>query len=505
MFGYFVLNLLMFIVSFVVLLSLTGKSTGIRRFFVWLLVHILEWISRQQDEQERLDEIEDNTTRDEIENVGSGGLEHEENRLSAFERKKRRRTSALVSRKWSALINHKLYSDVETDTEADALDLQIEETLAKVIVNNSLEFMAAGIEAIVEDDVTSRFSAAQLASWNLLTRSRTFVRLNWKVKVLYAIGFALRYGILLPIRFTLFVFASALLLIGALLLGCIPNERWRKLLYKHLMKMCLRVMSTAFSSIIYFHDRQNKPKSGIVVANHTSPIDVLILGTDCSYAMIGQKHGGILGLMQKALSKCAHHIWFERTESRDRTAVRTALQEHVKDPDKLPILIFPEGTCINNTSVMLFKKGSFEVADVVYPIALKYDNRLGDAFWNSNEQSIFTYIISIMTSWALICEVWYLPPVRRREYEDPVDFARRVKKLIAKKGGLVDLDWDGNLKRSKVPDRLRDVQKNRFYAYLSKTKNLLSAPDANTGLKNIKSMPNMNMDRLNNELICTRG
>lgn len=77
--------------------------------------------------------------------------------------------------------------------------------------------------------------------------------------------------------------------------------------------------------------------------------------------MIGQKHGGILGLMQKALSKCAHHIWFERTESRDRTAVRTALQEHVKDPDKLPILIFPEGTCINNTSVMLFKKGSFEV------------------------------------------------------------------------------------------------------------------------------------------------
>jgi glycerol-3-phosphate O-acyltransferase 3/4 len=33
----------------------------------------------------------------------------------------------------------------------------------------------------------------------------------------------------------------------------------------------------------------------------------------------------------------------------------------VEDPNKLPILIFPEGTCINNTSVMQFKKGSFEV------------------------------------------------------------------------------------------------------------------------------------------------
>jgi len=35
----------------------------------------------------------------------------------------------------------------------------------------------------------------------------------------------------------------------------------------------------------------------------------------------------------------------------------------VEDPLKLPILIFPEGTCINNTSVMQFKKGSFEVSN----------------------------------------------------------------------------------------------------------------------------------------------
>lgn len=39
-----------------------------------------------------MDEIEDKT-RDEIENVGSGGFEAEENRLTEFERKRRRRTS----------------------------------------------------------------------------------------------------------------------------------------------------------------------------------------------------------------------------------------------------------------------------------------------------------------------------------------------------------------------------------------------------------------------------
>ena len=34
------------------------------------------------------------------------------------------------------------------------------------------------------------------------------------------------------------------------------------------------------------------------------------------------------------------------------------------------LLIIP-GTCVNNTSVMMFKKGGFEVSPVVYPVAIK--------------------------------------------------------------------------------------------------------------------------------------
>lgn len=29
------------------------------------------------------------------------------------------------------------------------------------------------------------------------------------------------------------------------------------------------------------------------------------------------------------------------------------------------------GTCINNTSVMMFKKGSFEIGGTIYPVAIK--------------------------------------------------------------------------------------------------------------------------------------
>ncbi|VEL15586.1 unnamed protein product [Protopolystoma xenopodis] len=37
----------------------------------------------------------------------------------------------------------------------------------------------------------------------------------------------------------------------------------------------------------------------------------------------------------------------------------------------LPLLIFPEGTCINNTSVMKFKKRCFEIGAVIHPVAIK--------------------------------------------------------------------------------------------------------------------------------------
>ena len=73
------------------------------------------------------------------------------------------------------------------------------------------------------------------------------------------------------------------------------------------------------------------------------------------------------------------------------------------------------GTCINNTSVMQFKKGSFEVGGTVYPVAIKYDAKFGDAFWNSSKHSMTTYLLMMMTSWAIVCDVWYLPPMQKQE------------------------------------------------------------------------------------------
>uniref|UniRef100_A0A9J8A076 Phospholipid/glycerol acyltransferase domain-containing protein n=1 Tax=Cyprinus carpio carpio TaxID=630221 RepID=A0A9J8A076_CYPCA len=347
--------------------------------------------------------------------------------------------------------NHLLYKPYSLNGIIAKEPTSLEEELKEIRRNGSSQdldefemsdtfyFCRRGIESIVDDEVTKRFTAEELDSWNLLTRSNyNFNHISTRLTVLWGLGVVIRYGFLLPLR--------------------VKNFLSEKV---HLM--CYRICVRALTAIITYHHSENKPKNGgICVANHTSPIDIIILASDGCYAMVGQIHGGLMGLIQKSMVKACPHIWFERSEVKDRHLVAKRLSDHVKDKSKLPILIFPEGTCINNTSVMMFKKGSFEIGSTVYPVAIKYDPRFGDAFWNSSKFGMVNYLLRMMSSWAIVCSVWYLPPMSRQEGEDAVQFANRVKAAIARQGGLVDLLWDGGLKRGKVKDTFKEEQQKLY-------------------------------------------
>ncbi|XP_032365068.1 glycerol-3-phosphate acyltransferase 3, partial [Etheostoma spectabile] len=198
--------------------------------------------------------------------------------------------------------------------------------------------------------------------------------------------------------------------------SCFSVKNWLSELV-HLT--CYRICARGLSATIVYHNRENKPqKGGICVANHTTPIDVVILSNDGCYAMVGQIHGGLMGVLQRSMVRACPHVWFERSEMKDRHAVASRLRAHVAAKTKLPILIFPEGTCVNNTSVMMFKKGSFEIGGTIYPVAIKYDARFGDAFWNSGKYNMVSYLLRMMTSWAIVVHVLYLPPPTRHAGED---------------------------------------------------------------------------------------
>ncbi|XP_068231182.1 glycerol-3-phosphate acyltransferase 3 isoform X2 [Palaemon carinicauda] len=330
-------------------------------------------------------------------------------------------------------------------------------------LGDCLDYIRTGMEAIVDDEVTKRFSAEELTSWNFLTRTNCrYEFISTRLTIFWVVGFILRYFVLLPLRMMILVIGMVVIVVCTYLVGCLPESKMKKKLNSSMSVFCFDFLSGALSLVCTYHNKENTPLRGICVANHTTPIDVLVLACDNTYDMVGQRHGGFLGIFQRALSRASAHIWFERGEVKDRFAVAKRLREHVEDPDKLPILIFPEGTCINNTSVMQFKKGTFEVGGIIYPVAIKYDPRFGDAFWNSSKESMISYIYMMMTSWAIVCDVWYLPPMTMRKNETSIEFANRVKAEIARQGGLVDLVWDGGLKRSAPKKEWKEQYQQEF-------------------------------------------
>ncbi|CAL4159909.1 unnamed protein product [Meganyctiphanes norvegica] len=166
------------------------------------------------------------------------------------------------------------------------------------------------------------------------------------------------------------------------------------------------------------------------------------------------------------------------------------MNEHASNPDLPPILIYPEGVCVNNTTVMQFKKGAFEIGSVIYPVAIKFDPRFGDAFW---WQDAFShYLVYMMTSWAIVCDVWYLPPMTRLPDESSIDFSSRVKSAIAHQGGMVDVPWDGFLKAKPVKEEWRKQQQSEFAKHLQEEKS-----SEGEGSEEEKSEEEKNVNTLN--------
>ena len=75
--------------------------------------------------------------------------------------------------------------------------------------------------------------------------------------------------------------------------------------------------------------------------------------------------------------------------------VAERMKQHVQAADTTPLLIFPEGTCVNNEYCVMFKRGAFDLGATVCPVAIKYNKVFVDAFWNSKRQSFTAHLVSI--------------------------------------------------------------------------------------------------------------
>lgn len=70
--------------------------------------------------------------------------------------------------------------------------------------------------------------------------------------------------------------------------GCLPDGRVKQRVNSTLSLMCFNFLSRCISAVVTYHSPELRPRSGICVANHTSPIDVLVLMCDSRYSLVSR-------------------------------------------------------------------------------------------------------------------------------------------------------------------------------------------------------------------------
>lgn len=348
--------MLVFLITLAIVWGFFGRFIPLRKIYIEILIKTFEFGSSVVSENSKkkdanLNHTDDTANITECDNndtvvvEGQNGSITTSNGMAKLQHKS---SNSLISREvmLSApdLPSPERKKSTETDTikEDKNIDIDDDGRGLDFQLASCFDYIKAGVEAIIEDEVTSRFEAEELKNWNLLTRTnRMYEFISWKLSTIWVVGFLIRYSILLPLRVTICFVGVWYIIAWTAIIGFLPSSEFKRKTTKRILIHCFEFLSSALSTVINYHNLENRPVNGICVANHTSPIDVLMLMCDNCYSLIGQSHGGFLGLLQRALARASPHIWFERAEAKDRLAVAKRLRAHVSDATNPPILIFP--------------------------------------------------------------------------------------------------------------------------------------------------------------------
>ena len=176
-----------------------------------------------------------------------------------------------------------------------------------------------------------------------------------------------------------------------------------------------------------------------VVSNHVSMWD--------AYVIIGQGHDMTLvasaGVMKMPVIGRACRrlgcLFVDRRDGNSRQDAQAKIDEFQRrqTPDGQKLLVFPEGTCSNQTGVLRFKLGAFRGLRPVQPVRIEYAYRQVAFVATHSELSAAGVCFCLPTSQVRLT---WLSPVFPLSGESAQDFADRVRTAVSDSNRLPLLD-----------------------------------------------------------------
>ncbi|CEP11076.1 hypothetical protein [Parasitella parasitica] len=256
----------------------------------------------------------------------------------------------------------------------------------------------------------------------------------------------IRYGILFPLRFFT-LGASTIAFFMTLPIGVtLKSSEIVSFCVKY---YCKGILFSLGVKANYIGEKPQLNEPHVFVANHTSYLDYILLGAHkFPHAVVMARHSGVLGFLQNNGLNYLHSLCFDRANITERKDLSERLKKHVKSANTWtnPMIIFPEGTCVNNKYAIRFQKGAFELGVKVCPVGIKYDRSFGDPYWDTRKGFMF-YAYYRMTRWITPVDIVYCKPEVPLKGETSVQYGERIKDKIASSIGLKKVDFNGMAKR----------------------------------------------------------
>uniref|UniRef100_A0A336MZM7 CSON010732 protein n=1 Tax=Culicoides sonorensis TaxID=179676 RepID=A0A336MZM7_CULSO len=178
----------------------------------------------------------------------------------------------------------------------------------------------------------------------------------------------------------------------------------------------------------------------LVVAPHSSFLDAIIIHV-CEYSSpLARDNDQALGKLIDYTQPI--YVCREDPDSRHNT-IKEINERANSDKNWSQILIFPEGTCTNRTSLIQFKPGAFYPGVPVQPVIVRYPNKRDTVTWTWDGPEVITLLWRTLSQMHTYCEIEFLPVYTPNDEEkkDARLYARNVQQVMAKSLGVPVSDY----------------------------------------------------------------
>lgn len=178
----------------------------------------------------------------------------------------------------------------------------------------------------------------------------------------------------------------------------------------------------------------------LVVSNHVGMFDIHILVSLETVSFLSEnaiRNFAVVGSLWAATAEAIGCIFLSRKDEKSRMQSKALLSErlaNIREMGGNRVLVFPEGTTSNGTSILNFKQGAFDNLCPVQPVTLDY----GDKGWGYAcvwSDVHFGHTPSLPSS---VCKVKWLPVMTPLPTDTPQSFADRVRKAMIASSGLLE-------------------------------------------------------------------